>query len=201
MDVLRKSCKYFCTAYLADVGNNTCTYSSCSCCVHRKRSSISGRLVLDPNGLLLTEVVCGVVIRGGCLHLLPPDTLSSGGRCKLAIIAHYQITWKSFTASVYPHSPCLPAKTRSHVHNACIHNTMLYASETWALLTEEFNCLGLNDRTMIWWGWGQVRLASQEGRLWVTSLQLETMWSWPCSVQQGEPVPQGLWVECIRGRG
>lgn len=110
MDVLRKSCKYFCTAYLAGVDNNTCTYSSCHVVSTKSAVTSLVDLCLIPTASYLLRwlfVVWSLEVVASICYL--GDTLSSGGGCELAIITHYQVTWKKF------HSFCLSSQPRPEV--------------------------------------------------------------------------------------
>ncbi|CAH1270813.1 Hypp4454 [Branchiostoma lanceolatum] len=80
------------------------------------------------------------------------DMISQAGGCSDAVTARIKSAWKSFH-ELLPilTNRYIPLRNRGHVFNSCIRSVLLYASETWAVASEDIKRLDRSDNAMVRW--------------------------------------------------
>ena len=147
LDVLKDSGKFPCAVCRSGVGNNSIQCSRCKLWVHKRCSSLKGRLVQDtqyacPRCLGNARPIDGrpttqVDIDGSPLEVIPTfpylgDTLNAGGGCDSAIAGRCCAAWGKFR-KLLPllTSRHISPKSRGQVYSSCVRSAMLHGSETW----------------------------------------------------------------------
>ena len=167
LDVLKDSGKFPCAVCRSGVGNNSIQCSRCKLWVHKRCSSLKGRLVQDtqyacPRCLGNARPIDGrpttqVDIDGSPLEVIPTfpylgDTLNAGGGCDSAIAGRCCAAWGKFR-KLLPllTSRHISPKSRGQVYSSCVRSAMLHGSETWGPNASELQRLRRNDRSMVRW--------------------------------------------------
>ena len=143
--------------------SNAIKCSLCKLWVHKRCSSISGRMVANPNyvcpkccgqtrptdGRPVTQVdVDGTLLDVEASFCYLGDMLSACGGCSFAIITRCCTAWGKFKKLL----PILTSKhksltVRGKVFDACVRCALLHGSETWAPTAPDLQQLHRNDRS------------------------------------------------------
>ena len=143
---LKVAGKHPCSVCRKGVGANTIFFSSCEHWVHKKCTSIKGRLTPDPNFKCSCCLGTAHPIDGRPVNLVLVDdhklevvdsfcylrdSISPGGGCETATVTRIRTAWGKFR-ELLPilKTKSLSLKTRVSIYNSCIRGAMLYASKS-----------------------------------------------------------------------
>ena len=167
LGLLKGAGKHPCGVCRKGVGANSIFCSSCEHWVHKKCTSIKGRLTPNPNfkccrclgtarpidsrpanHVLVDDHKLEVV--GSFCYL--GDSVSAGGGCEAATVTRIRTAWGKFR-ELLPilTTKSLSLRTRGSIYNLCIRGAMLYASECWALKKSDMDHLNRNKHSMVRW--------------------------------------------------
>ena len=167
LDVLKDTGKFSCAVCRSGVGNNSIQCSMCKLWVHKRCSSLKGRLVQNsqyacPRCLGNARPIDGrpttlLDIDGSPLEVISTfpylgDTLNAGGGCDSAIAGRCCAVWGKFR-KLLPllSSRHISPKSCGQVYSSCVRSAMLHGSETWGPNASEQQRLRRNDRYMVRW--------------------------------------------------
>ena len=157
--------RYPCGVCKKGVGRNSILCTSCHHWIHRRCTNIATlredqqfkcsrcegpEVTQDP---LPPSVNIGEdefeVVRAFCYL---GDVIDHAGSCFDATTARVNAAWKTFR-ELLPvlTSRSISLRCRGYIFSTCVRSVLLYASETWAVKTEDTNRLERNDNAMIRW--------------------------------------------------
>jgi len=230
-DTRKESGKYPCGVCGKGVGNNAILCLGCSKWIHCRCSGVKGRLSAEKDfrcakcaggigigvGVVEKEVELKDGSRFECVNefCYLGDMLGARGGAAEASTTRARSAWKQFRL----HTPILAKRgvslrMKGRVYRACVQSVMTYASETWAMKTEDEQRLERNENAMLRWMCGVTlkdRVATKDlrqrlgiegvlekirrGRLrWFGHVERKDDGDWVSACR-------GLEVEGVRGRG
>ncbi|XP_057306088.1 uncharacterized protein LOC130644476 isoform X2 [Hydractinia symbiolongicarpus] len=146
------------------VGSNSIFCQTCKHWVHKKCSSIGGRLRADiqfvckrcKGEIIENEVFpASMMYNSGSLEIVENfcylvDMLGSEGGVGRSVTCRIGSAWKKFR-ELLPllTSRVLSIEVKGRLYEACIRSVMLYGSETWAVKQEDLDRLERNDMRMV----------------------------------------------------
>ncbi|XP_057298413.1 uncharacterized protein LOC130629284 [Hydractinia symbiolongicarpus] len=158
--------KWPCGVCRKEVGSNSIFCQTCKHWVHKKCSSISGRLRADiqfvckrcKGEIIENEVFPALMIyNSGSLEIVENfcylgDMLGSEGGIGRSVTCRIGSAWKKFR-ELLPllTSRVLSIEVKGRLYEACVRSVMLYGSETWAVKQEDLDRLERNDMRMVTW--------------------------------------------------
>ncbi|XP_057306970.1 uncharacterized protein LOC130645111 [Hydractinia symbiolongicarpus] len=153
--------KWPCGVCRKRVGSNSFFCQTCKHWVHKKCSSISGRLRADIQfacKCCKAEIIenkvfpASMMYNSGSLEIVENfcylgDMLDSEGGVGRSVTCRIGSAWKKFR-ELLPllTSRVLSIEVKGRLYEACVRSVMLYGSETWAVKQEDLDCLERNDR-------------------------------------------------------
>ncbi|XP_057314191.1 uncharacterized protein LOC130655450 [Hydractinia symbiolongicarpus] len=156
--------KWPCGVCRKGVGSNSIFCQICKHWVHKKCSSISGRLRAGiqfvckhcKGEIIENEVFPALMMyNSGSLEIVKNfcylgDMLGSEGGVGRSVTCRIGSAWKKFRELL----PLLPSRVLSievkgRLYEACVRSVMLYGSETWAVKQEDLDRLERNDMRMV----------------------------------------------------
>ncbi|KAI8520792.1 hypothetical protein Bbelb_005460 [Branchiostoma belcheri] len=163
---VKETGKFPCGVCRKGVGENSIFCPHCQHWIHKKCTSIKGKLKEDPNFICRqchsnspspVQPTQEVTVAGETFKVVPTfcylgDMIGQSGGCTDAVTARIKSAWKSFH-ELLPilADRSIPFINRGHVFNSCVRSVMLYGSETWAVSTEDLRRLDRCDNAMIRW--------------------------------------------------
>ncbi|KAI8481620.1 hypothetical protein Bbelb_406210 [Branchiostoma belcheri] len=163
---VKETGKFPCGVCRKGVGENSIFCPHCQHWIHKKCTSIKGKLKEDPNFICRqchsnspspVQPTQEVTVAGETFKVVPTfcylgDMIGQSGGCTDAVTARIKTAWKSFH-ELLPilADRSIPFINRGHVFNSCVRSVMLYGSETWAVSTEDLRRLDRCDNAMIRW--------------------------------------------------
>ena len=158
--------KWPCSVCRKGVGKNSIYCMGCKHWVHKRCSGIKGRLVDNPSyrcssclrtNNVETHIPSKIVVCDEELEVVDSfrylgDSIGQAGGCFDATTDRIRSAWKAFH-SLLPvlTNSGIAFKVRGHAYMACVRSVLLYASETWALKTDDVHRIKRNDNMMIRW--------------------------------------------------
>ncbi|XP_057312797.1 uncharacterized protein LOC130654265 [Hydractinia symbiolongicarpus] len=158
--------KWPCGVCRKGVGSNSIFCQTCKHWVHKKCSSISGRLRADiqfvckrcKGEIIENEVFPALMMyNSGSLEIVKNfcylgDMLGSEGGVGRSVTCRIGSAWKKFR-ELLPllTSRVLSIEVKGRLYEACVRSVMLYGSETWAVKQEDLDRLERNDMRMVRW--------------------------------------------------
>ncbi|XP_057298477.1 uncharacterized protein LOC130629336 [Hydractinia symbiolongicarpus] len=158
--------KWPCGVCRKGVGSNSIFFQTCKHWVHKKCSSISGRLRADiqfvckrcKGEIIENEVFPALMMyNSGSLKIVENfcylgDILGSEGGVGRSVTCRIGSAWKKF-GELLPllTSRVLSIEVKGRLYEACVRSVMLHGSETWAVKQEDLDRLERNDMRMVRW--------------------------------------------------
>ncbi|XP_057314216.1 uncharacterized protein LOC130655471 [Hydractinia symbiolongicarpus] len=158
--------KWPCGVCRKGVGSNSIFCQTCKHWVHKKCSSISGRLRAGiqfvckrcKGEIIENEVFPALMMyNSGSLEIVKNfcylgDMLGSEGGVGRSVTCRIGSAWKKFR-ELLPllTSRVLSIEVKGKLYEACVRSVMLYGSETWAVKQEDLDRLERNDMRMVRW--------------------------------------------------